>query len=188
METLTRCELGVRRSEMVQRILEGGIFIHPTDTIYGLGCDATSSTAVKNLRKLKERPEAPFSVWAPSKEWIRENFEMNSSVEKWVNEFPGPYTLILKVKKKVVAKNVHPGDETIGVRIPNHWFSEFVVRLGVPIVTTSANKIGRMFMTSLEDLDPEIMKGVRFAIYEGVKKGKPSKIVNLAEGGAVTER
>ena len=72
-----------------------------------------------------------------------------------------------------------PAVDTIGIRIPNHWFTPFVEELGLPIVTTSANKVGRMFMTSIEDIDPEIKNNVDFIIYEGEKKGRPSNIVHL---------
>ena len=91
--------------------------------------------------------------------------------------------MVLKLKKKnAIAKNVNQGQETIGARIPGHWFSSVVRELGFPIVTTSANRSDRAFMTSLEDLDPKIKEGVEFIIYEGEKKGRPSKIVNLVEG------
>ena len=85
-------------------------------------------------------------------------------------------------KKNAIAKSVNQGEETIGVRIPAHWISSVVQELGFPIITTSANRSGRPFMTSLEDLDSTIRGGVDFIIDEGEKKGKPSKIVNLVEG------
>tara|TARA_Y100000310_G_scaffold306937_1_gene348533 strand:+ start:826 stop:1041 length:216 start_codon:yes stop_codon:yes gene_type:complete len=71
--------------------------------------------------------------------------------------------------------------------MPDHWMQELVEELGVPIVTTSANKTGKEFMTSLENLDPEIKRGVKFIIYEGEKKARPSRLVNLADE-KVTER
>ncbi|MEM3690242.1 MAG: Sua5/YciO/YrdC/YwlC family protein, partial [Candidatus Micrarchaeia archaeon] len=70
--------------------------------------------------------------------------------------------------------------ETIGVRIPNHWFSEFVSQLGIPVVTTSANITGEEFMTSLENLNPEIKEKMDLIIYEGEKKGYPSTIIDLS--------
>lgn len=189
METLTKSEVMIRREELLQRIAEGEVFIHPTDTIYGIGCDATSEKAVKKVRRLKERQDTPFSIWVPSKEWVTENCVVTKEVEKWLGQLPGPYTLVVRLKNKsAIAKSVNPGNETIGIRWPNHWFHAFVERLGAPIITTSANRTGKMFMTSLEDLDNEIKKGVRFVVYEGEKRGKPSKIVNLVNGEQVRER
>jgi L-threonylcarbamoyladenylate synthase len=187
MEELTKSEVVMRQNELLQRIIDGEVFIHPTDTIYGIGCSATDERAVKKIRKLKERPDAPFSVWAPSKQWILDNCEVRD--EQWLNQLPGSVTLIMKLKKKSgIAKSVSPGSNTVGVRLPDHWFSGFVERLGVPIVTTSVNRAGRLFMTSLEDLDADISNGVRFVVYEGEKSGRPSKIVHLEEGGRVQER
>ena len=183
METLTKSELEYRKEELMNRIVEGEVFIHPTDTIYGLGCNALNEKAVKQIRELKNRPDTPFSIWAPSKKWILDNCEADEEVEEWIDKLPGPYTLVLKIKKKsAIAPNVHPTNGTIGVRIPNHWFHNVVERLGIPIVTTSANRTGQGFMTSIENIDPEVKKGVRFIVYEGEKKGRPSQIVDLAHG------
>lgn len=188
METLTKSEVEYRREELMKRMAEGEVFIHPTDTIYGLGCNALDEKAIKSIRNLKERPETPFSVWAPSKEWIRENCELGEEGEEWLDKLPGPYTLILKLKnKKAISSLVNPGNGTVGVRIPNHWFNSVIEEMGMPIVTTSANRVGQPFMTSIENIDPEVGKGVRFVVYEGEKKGRPSQIVDLAHGKTRTK-
>ncbi len=182
MEILTENELRLRYSEIIKKIEEGAVFIHPTDTIYGIGCDALNEKAVAKVRELKQRAENPFSVWAPSLKWIKDNCVVDKKIQEWLKKLPGPYTLVLKLKdKKAVAKNVS-GSVTLGVRMPNHWFSKVVQDLGIPIVTTSVNKAGDTFMTDKNNLDPEIQKGVSFLIYEGEKKGRPSQIVNLVEG------
>ena len=78
--------------------------------------------------------------------------------------------MLVKLKnKECVASNVS-GLDTLGVRIPDHWF-----KVDIPIVTTSVNKSDKNNMTSLEDLDKDIK--VDFIIYEGEKKGKSSKII-----------
>jgi len=183
MQTLSKEELHLRMDEIFEKIKEGKLFIHPTDTIYGLGCDATNSKAVDRIRQVKKRPKnSAVSVIAPSKEWIIENCHVNNEAEKWLKKLPGPYTLILKLKnKKAVADNVHPGLESVGVRMPDHWIMKFVEGIGVPIVTTSANVSGKSFMTSLEDLDNELSPWIDFTIYEGEKKGKPSTLIDLSK-------
>ncbi len=161
--------------------LKKSVFIHPTDTIYGIGGDATKHNIVERIRKIKHRPIQAMSVIAPSKEWIYENFEINEKVEEWISKLPGPYTLILRVKKgkKPVASNVAPGLDSVGVRIPNHWISELVALMNKPIITTSANIVGEEFMTTIDNLDERIRSGVDYIIYEGEKKGRPSTIVHL---------
>lgn len=189
METLTKSEVEYRIDELLKRMDDGEIFIHPTDTIYGLGCNALDEKAIKAIRNLKDRQETPFSVWAPSKEWIRVNCDLGDDGEEWLDKLPGPYTLVLKLKnKKAIATNVNPGNGTVGVRIPNHWFSKVIEKFDLPIVTTSANRTGKSFMTSIENIDPEIKRGVRFLIYEEEKKGRPSQIVDLAKGTGIKKR
>lgn len=183
MQILTKAELQTRFAEIAERISKGAVFIYPTDTIYGIGCNALDKTAVDKIRTIKDRPTNPFSVIAPSKKWITENCIITKEAKEWLNKLPGPYTLILKLKNKnAIVKSVNQGEDTIGVRIPAHWISGVVQELGFPIVTTSANRAGRPFMTSLEDLDPAIEEGVDFIIDEGEKNGKPSKIIDLVEG------
>ncbi|MBU2639767.1 MAG: threonylcarbamoyl-AMP synthase [Nanoarchaeota archaeon] len=157
---------------------ENSVFIYPTDTIYGIGCDATNEEAVKRIRDIKNRDKNPFSVIAPSKEWILKNCVVD---EKWLNKLPGPYTLILKLKNKnCVAFNVSFSN-TLGVRIPDHWFNEVVKKINKPIITTSVNKSGEKFMSSIESLDESIKGKIDFIIYEGEKISKPSTLIDLSK-------
>ena len=182
MQNISKEELKAEKNIFFSKIMRGSLFIHPTDTIYGIGCNATNHNSVYRVREAKERYTAPFSVVVPSKDWIRQNCEINEKVEKWLARLPGPYTLILKLKNKdAIAPNVNMDMDTLGVRIPNHWFSEVVAELGIPVVTTSANITKSNFMTSEEDLDPKITSKIDFMIYEGEKHGKPSKLVDLTK-------
>ena len=183
METTSKREFLENRKAYYERILRGEVFIYPTDTIYGIGCDATNSAAVKRIRAIKRRPMSPFSVAAPSKDWIRENCVLPKAAEEWLERLPGPYTLLLKLKPgKAVAKAVNPETEILGVRLPKNWFSKIVAELNVPVVSTSANLTGHNHMTSMDDLPSEVAEKVSFIIDEGKLGGRPSKIVKLYEG------
>jgi len=189
MQVITKSELKLRQRELKIKIKEGYVFIHPTDTIYGVGCNALDSNAVKKIREIKGKYEHPFSVIAPSKEWIKQNCIVTKEAEQWLDKLPGPYTLILKLKTECIAPEVNPKSNSLGVRIPDHWFSQLVEAIGVPIVTTSANYTGKCPMTSLDNLNHEIKNTVDFTIYEGEKKGKPSNIIHLeGEETKVIER
>ena len=97
-------------------ILKGeGIVAFPTDTVYGIGCNAKLEKSVERIREIKKQFDRPFSVIAPSIDWIAKNLEIKKEVR------PGPYTFILKKKRECVAENVSFGD-TLGVRIPKHEF------------------------------------------------------------------
>jgi L-threonylcarbamoyladenylate synthase len=182
MEVLTKSELQLRFEDIAQKIVKGTIFIHPSDTIYGLGCNALDEKAVSKLRKIKGNVNTPFSVWAPSLDWVKKNCVVDKKAEEWFKKLPGPYTLILKLKdKKAVAPSVNLGKETIGIRIPQHWFHGAVEELNTPIITTSANPTGKAIMTKLENLDETVQVNADFAVYEGEKDAKPSQIVDLAK-------
>ncbi len=182
MRIVTKEELSIESDYFTYEIKEGAIFIHPTDTIYGLGCNARNSDAVKKIRDMKKRTNQPFSILVPGKDWILKNCEITPEVEKWIKKLPGPYTLIVKLKNRnAVTKEIAPGLDSVGVRIPNHWFSKFVEHAGFPIITTSANVTGSDFMTSIDDIDVQIKSKLDFVIYEGEKKGSPSTLVDLSQ-------
>ena len=189
MRILNFEELHLEKQSIVDAIINGAVFIHPTDTIYGIGCNAQISNSVKKIRQLKGRAANPFSVIAPSLEWIKDNCVVSPEAEAWLKKLPGPYTLILRLKNKgCIAKEVTQDQETLGVRIPDHWISNFVNEIEIPIISTSVNKSNEDFMTSLEDLDNDIKSEVDFVVYEGAKKGKPSKIIDLTEYTKVIKR
>ncbi len=189
MRILNFDEFKLEKEAIIYSIINGAIVIHPTDTIYGIGCNAQDSKAVKKVRQLKGRVTNPFSVIAPSLEWVYKNCIVTKQGEEWLEKLPGPYTLIFKLKNnKCVANEANSGLNSLGIRIPNHWIKDIVAEAEVPIVTTSVNISGEDYMTSLEDLEPKIKSGVDFILYEGEKEGKPSKIINLTETVRVIER
>lgn len=180
MATIYSREEFKKERQRILRELRHALFIYPTDTIYGIGCDATDEHLVKNVRRIKQREDLPFSVIAPSKEWIRTYCVVDERSEEWLAKLPGPYTLILKLKKKgAIARSVNNGRETLGVRIPNHWSREIVEELNIPIITTSVNRTGNANMIGLDDLDPAIEKSVDLILYDGKLDGRPSTIIRL---------
>ncbi|MFH2021325.1 MAG: L-threonylcarbamoyladenylate synthase [archaeon] len=185
MQIVSKQEFLERADEFHSKILEGAVFIYPTDTIYGIGCNALLGDAVMRIRTLKERDEKPFSVIAPSKEWIRENCEILFPEE--LNKLPGPYTFVMKIKEKCVSKETNAGLATLGVRIPDHWFSEFVEKMNIPVITTSVNKSGADYMTDMDNCNKEILKKVDFIIYEGKKSGRPSTMIIMTGSSLETK-
>ncbi len=164
----------------LKKITDGAVFIYPTDTIYGIGCDATNDAAVRRIREAKKRSDSPFSVAVPSKSWIKENCILSAEAKKWLDKLPGPYTLLLKLKNKnAAASSVNPKTDVLGIRMPDNWFSKVIAELNLPIVSTSANVTAKKHMTSLNDLDREVAAKVDFIIYEGKKASSPSTIVKL---------
>ncbi|MFP4112638.1 MAG: L-threonylcarbamoyladenylate synthase [Candidatus Woesearchaeota archaeon] len=179
MIVLSKEEFLLKRDLYRKMIEDGAVFIHPTDTIYGLGCDARNSEAIKKIRDIKNRKDQPLSVIVPSKDWILENCLTTGEIADSLDKLPGAYTFLLNIDKKLaVSENVNPNEDSIGVRIPDNWFSKEVEFFGFPVISTSVNKQGNEFMTSIDDLDPEIKGLVDFIIYEGEKKGNSSHIID----------
>lgn len=177
-KTVTKEEFLLNKSDYYELIRDGALFVYPTDTIYGIGCNALNNEAVEKIRELKGRLEAPFSVIAPSLQWIEENLEVTNQAREWLAKLPGLYTLIMKMKKNCVAPNVTT-TQTLGVRMPKHWIQNTAAELGIPIVTTSVNKASEPFMTSIETMDDSIREGVDCIIDDGEKNGRPSQIIFL---------
>jgi len=180
MKVITKEEFKMNIGKYLGLINEGAVFVYPTDTIYGIGCNALNEQSVLKIRELKDRSKAPFSVIAPSIEWIKDNCNVIPEAEEWLEKIPGPYTLVMELKNpNCVAKAVIQDINTLGIRQPEHWITKTFASLDIPIVTTSVNKTGKQFMTNVEDMDSEIKNGVDFIIDEGEKKAKPSNIVHL---------
>lgn len=190
MNVVTKEELETSRKKYL-KMMKTKVYIYPTDSIYGIGCDATNETLVARVRKLKKSNLQPFSIIAPSKEWVYSNCIVEPKHKEYIDALgkklpimgkQNCFTLILKLKNKnAVAKNVTQGLDSIGVRIPDHWISLLVAELATPIVTTSANPTGENFMTSLDDLNESVKQDVDFIIYEGPKHGTPSTIIHYSE-------
>ena len=182
MRIITKDEYNLKKEKFLSKIRGGAVFIYPTDTIYGIGANALNHDSVKKIRDAKQNQDRPFSIIAPSKEWIKENCEINDKAKEWLEKLPGPYTLILRLKNKdAVEHNVNPSIESIGIRIPDHWCSDIVRDIGFPIITTSANLTSQGFMTSVENLNVDIRNKTDFMINQGEIKGKPSTLIDLTK-------
>ena len=162
----------VLQEQMIQAINNGKIFVYPTDTVYGLGCDATNDLAVLKLRSIKNAKHA-LSVIAPSKKWILDN--CNVPDESFLDKLPGKITLILEKKKHSLG--ACSPNEKIGVRIPNHPITKIIQQAGVPFVTTSANVSGQRVVTTIATLPPELY--VDYIIDDGEHSPIPSEIWDL---------
>ena len=160
----------------VEDIKHGAIFIYPTDTIYGLGCNALDEKAVARIKEIKSRDkDKPLSIIAPSLEWINTNFNVEEGLD--LNKYlPGAYTVLLKKKDMDFLPWISNNDR-IGIRIPQHDFTLEIQKSGVPFVTTSVNLSGEKPANMVEEIAGEILESVDFIINSGELSGKPSTLV-----------
>lgn len=167
---------GETKIKIIEDIKSGKIFIYPTDTVYGLGCNAYNEESVKKIKKIKGRDSnKPLSVIAPSLSWILENLETN---EEYLKKYlPGPYTLILKKKDNGFMKECSP-TEALGIRIPANDFTKIIEEANVPFITTSVNLSGEPTPPSIDNIPKEIQNQVDYMIDAGKLEGKPSTIIS----------
>lgn len=157
-----------------QEILSGKIFIYPTDTVYGLGCNALNKKAVRKIKNIKKRDKnKPLSLIAPSFSWIRKFLVVDVNLKKYL---PGKYTLILKKKNKNFLKHVS-NTSLLGVRIPKNKFCRKIQESKVPFITTSVNLAGQKPASKILDINKEILNKVDFVIDAGKLSGKPSVLI-----------
>jgi len=162
---------------LIKNIKEGKIFIYPTDTIYGLGSDATNLTAVNKIKKIKSRDkDKPLSIIAPSMAWIEKHLIIPKNLD--LNKYlPGPYTIILKKQNPTFLNHISPTD-SLGIRIPDIELTKEIQSSNLPFVTTSVNLSGEPFLTDLKDLDSKIKDQVDLIIpATSILSGKPSTLI-----------
>ncbi len=173
--------------------LEGGnVILYPTDTVWGLGCDATNPSAVERISQIKRRPENKSMIILVS------NFIMlQEYVEKvpfqavdLMDEAESPLTVIYPNAKNI-AKNLLAADGSIGIRIPNDEFCRTLISdFGRPIVSTSANYSGMPPSSNFSQIDSEIIKAVDYTVkyrQDDHRQAQPSNIVKVNIDGSITK-
>jgi L-threonylcarbamoyladenylate synthase len=166
-------KLKMQEKKLIKQILQGKIFIYPTDTIYGIGCNALNKNAVNKIRLIKQRDDNPFSIIAPNINWIKKHLIINIDLEKYL---PGPYTLILKKKKKDFLSHVS-NTESLGIRIPDCDFTSFIQKSKTPFITTSVNISGKKPITKIKEIPKQIKDKVDIIIDIGPLTGRPSTLI-----------
>ncbi|MCK5624901.1 threonylcarbamoyl-AMP synthase [Candidatus Pacearchaeota archaeon] len=160
--------------KLVKQILEGKIFIYPTDTIYGIGCNAEDKDAVEKIKQIKQRDkDKPLSVIAPNLKWIEQNCVIDVNLKKYL---PGQYTILLR-KKDLLFLNHVSNTEFIGIRIPKCSFSKKVEQAKVPFITTSVNLSGEPFAKKISEISKKLLDKVDVIIDKGELNGNPSTII-----------
>lgn len=176
--------------ECVAVLRNGGLILYPTDTVWGIGCDATNEEAVAKVYALK-RSEDKHSMLCLCRD--------ADMVVRYVNRAPGIAFEVMEMSDKPltailpgavgVAQNLIPEAKTLGVRVPQHDFCQALLRkFGKPIVSTSANISGEPAAKRLKNVDEVIVRGVDYVVhprFEGKPTLKPSSIIAFGEGGEV---
>jgi len=160
-----------------------GVFIYPTDTIYGLGCSIKDEVAIEKIKNIKKREGSKsFSVLFKDVTQIKKYALVNKEIEKTLNKYlPGPFTFILKAKKGAPNYLLGP-NKTIGVRIPQNKLCLAIVKsIKSPIITTSVNLSGLPPLTNPTNITQSLKKEIDIILDAGELGSKPSTVVDLTQ-------
>ncbi|MDD5340491.1 MAG: L-threonylcarbamoyladenylate synthase [Candidatus ainarchaeum sp.] len=159
----------------------GGLFVYPTDTVYGIGGKADSADVVRRINAIKGSAQSkPLSVMVSDFGMIDEYCDTGIWEDMILKRYlPGPYTFILKLRRPIAAS----GTDRLGVRMPDSAFCRALCeRIGEPVVSTSANLSGRPAPVRFEDIDRKILDSVQVAVDGGpTKYGKASLVLDLVD-------
>lgn len=176
--------------EAVKCMKNGGIILYPTDTIWGIGCDARNSEAVKRIYKLKHRADSKSMLVLVNNEAALERIVEDIPEVAWelLEAAVNPMTIIYD-NAKGIASELLAENNSLGVRITKERFSqELCKRFGSPVVSTSANISGEKSPSFFDEIPEEIKKGVDYIVKyrQNDKEPKsPSNIIKLSKGGIV---
>ncbi len=169
-------------------INQGGIILYPTDTIWGLGCDATNTEAIQKIYALKQRAQEKSMIIL---------LDTENKLESYIREVPAiAYDLIEFTENPLTlvmpgAKNISPAliaaDGSVGVRVSTHPFcQQLIQRLRKPLVSTSANISGQPSPQNFSQVSDEIINGVDYVVnldQHDLSIKKPSTIMRLEPNG-----
>lgn len=168
---------------------QGGLILYPTDTVWGIGCDASNAEAVSKIFKLKQREDSKSLLCLVAddrmlKKYVKKIPEVAYDILEVTEE---PITIIYD-EPQHLAENLIASDNTIAIRIPNDDFCfQLLRRFNGAIVSTSANISGEPTPKSFKEISPDILKGVDYVVNLHHEKigTKPSSIIKLGNDGEV---
>lgn len=172
----------------IEVLKKGGTILYPTDTIWGIGCDATNQKAVEKIYKIKKRLETKSLIIL---------LESPERIKEYVNHIPAiawdlmesvdrPLTIIYPESKNL-PKNVIGDDGSIAIRVVKNEFCKQLLReFGKPIVSSSANISGELPPMVFKCVSPEVLKAVDYTVslfQDELREVKPSRIIKLSPNG-----
>lgn len=164
-----------------------GVILYPTDTVWGLGCDATNNKAVQKIYKIKQRNERKsLVILVDSLAMLQQYIEhISPRAIAVLNEATNPTTIIYN-KPKGLATNVVATDDTVAIRIVQHQFCQKLIKqFGKPIVSTSANMSNKPTPMSFKEIEAPILNGVDYVVnlHRDSIATQASRIIKILENG-----
>lgn len=176
-------------NKAIQVLENGGIILYPTDTVWGIGCDATNELAVEKVFQLKQRHDQKSLICLVANDAMLEKHVVEVPELAYdIMDLSTKPTTIIYDKPMGVAKNLIAKDNTLGIRVASDKFCKYLIgKFKKPIVSTSANSSGAPTPKSFDNIDKAILSGVDYVVNLQKEKqsGFPSAIIRLANDGTV---
>jgi len=184
----------MNRKEDIQNAIDalrrGGVILYPTDTVWGIGCDATNADAVRRVYEIKQRDDSKALICLVDSDARLQRYVRNVPAVAWdlIDAIVKPTTLILDDAVNL-APNLIADDGSIGIRITQEPFShELCYRFQKAIVSTSANISGQPAARNFAEIDERIVNAVDYVCFSRrteKKMNAPSSIIKLRRDGTV---
>lgn len=173
----------------VKTLKEGGIILYPTDTIWGIGCDATNESAVAKIFKLKQRVDSKSLIVIVSSDGMLQKHVEEVPELAWdIIDLATKPTTIIYPKGKNLATNCLANDGSIGIRLIKEGFvNQLVHQFNKPIISTSANISGKISPENFNNVSSIIKEGVDLIVDQKFNSGNnvASSILKLAKNGEI---
>ncbi len=169
---------------------KGGVILYPTDTVWGLGCDARNKEAVNKLFKIKQRAEYKSMVVLVCDETMINRYVKEVPEVTWelLESAEEPLTIIYP-DGRMLAENIIAADGSVGIRLVKDQFCNTLIhKFGKPIASTSANISGEPYPSSFSDIKLDILNKVDYIVNlrrTEIINAKPSTIIKVALNGEI---
>ena len=169
---------------------KGGVILYPTDTIWGIGCDATNEEAVKRVYEIKQRNDSKSMLVLTDNPVKLQTYIVDVPDIAWdlIDLTDKPLTIIYDGARNL-AQNLIANDGSVGIRVTSEEFSVALCRqFRKPIVSTSANISGEPVAATFREISQEIIDAVDYVVdyrQNDFSKAKPSSIIKLSKNGAI---
>lgn len=179
-------------SAAVETLRRGGIIIYPTDTVWGIGCDATNEEAVARIKALKRRADAKALITLVSdaamlERWVDDVPDVALELIEATEEGSRPVTIVYDHPSRMLAPGLLAPDGTAGIRVCRDPYAAALCRrLRRPVVSTSANFSGQPTPASFAEIDPALITGADYtARYRRDDRSavQPSSVIRISAGG-----
>lgn len=188
---MTQKEIAEDIQQAVDVMRRGGIILYPTDTVWGIGCDARNAEAVKRVFALKRRDDSKALICLVDSANRMQQYSRSIPDVAWdlIDYAERPLTLIVDDAINL-APNLVAEDGSIAIRVTRERIShDLCYRFQKAVVSTSANLSGQPAPRNFMEISPEIIQGVDYVMKarrNDVTKGKPSQIVKISKDGQIT--